>query len=173
MAIVTGAGRGIGAAQAAFDEACRYSQMRIMFDKPIARFQLVQNKLVWMANEITKAQLMCWKLGKMKEAGAMQHFHAVRSSRGMQRLAAFMHYLSDLARCTDTRSAVQADLIYVVDPERGPRPQQAADPWPRVAGKTLLEMLGASVIEGAAIVDLPELGGSDRIKASGLMLRTE
>ncbi|MET0266048.1 MAG: DNA repair protein RecO [Duganella sp.] len=47
---------------------------------------------------------------------------------------------ADLARCTDTRSAVQADLIYVVDPERGPRPQRAADPWPRVAGKTLLDM---------------------------------
>ena len=43
----------IGAAQAAYDEACRYSQMRIMFDKPIGRFQLVQNKLVWMAAEIT------------------------------------------------------------------------------------------------------------------------
>jgi glutaryl-CoA dehydrogenase len=71
----------VGAAQAAFDEACRYSQMRIMFDKPIARFQLVQNKLVWMANEITKAQLMCWKLGKMKEAGAMQHFHVSMAKR--------------------------------------------------------------------------------------------
>lgn len=47
---------------------------------------------------------------------------------------------ADLARCTATRSAVQADVIYVVDPERGPRPQHAADPWPRVAGKTLLDM---------------------------------
>jgi adenine phosphoribosyltransferase len=41
-----------------------------------------------------------------------------------------------------------------------------------MAGKKLLEKLGASVIEGAAIVDLPELGGSDRIKASGLKLFT-
>ena len=71
----------VGAAQAAFDEACRYSKMRIMFDKPFARFQLVQNKLVWMANEITKAQLMCWKLGKMKEAGTMQHFHVSLAKR--------------------------------------------------------------------------------------------
>jgi adenine phosphoribosyltransferase len=41
-----------------------------------------------------------------------------------------------------------------------------------MAGKKLLEKLGASVIEGAAIVDLPELGGSERIKASGLKLFT-
>ncbi len=71
----------IGAAQAAFDEACRYSKIRVQFDKPIARFQLVQNKLVWMAAEITKAQLICWKLGKMKEAGTMQHFHVSMAKR--------------------------------------------------------------------------------------------
>ena len=41
-----------------------------------------------------------------------------------------------------------------------------------MAGKKLLEKLGASVIEGAAIVDLPELGGSDRIKVTGLKLFT-
>jgi glutaryl-CoA dehydrogenase len=71
----------IGAAQAVFDEACRYSQIRVQFDKPIGRFQLVQNKLVWMANEITKAQLMCYKLGKMKEAGAMKHYHVSMAKR--------------------------------------------------------------------------------------------
>jgi adenine phosphoribosyltransferase len=41
-----------------------------------------------------------------------------------------------------------------------------------LAGKKLLEKLGATVIEGAAIVDLPELGGSERIQASGLNLFT-
>ncbi|MEO7129660.1 MAG: adenine phosphoribosyltransferase [Rhodoferax sp.] len=41
-----------------------------------------------------------------------------------------------------------------------------------MAGKRLLEKLGASVIEGAAIVDLPELGGSDKLRASGLPLFT-
>ena len=40
------------------------------------------------------------------------------------------------------------------------------------AGRKLLERLGASVIEGAAIVDLPELGGSQRLKDSGLPLFT-
>ncbi len=47
---------------------------------------------------------------------------------------------AELTRCTETRRAVQADVVYVVDPERGPRPERAADPWPRVAGKTLLDM---------------------------------
>ncbi len=41
-----------------------------------------------------------------------------------------------------------------------------------MAGKKLLEKLGATVIEGAAIVDLPELGGSDRLRATGLKLFT-
>jgi adenine phosphoribosyltransferase len=41
-----------------------------------------------------------------------------------------------------------------------------------MAGRKLIERLGASVMEGAAIVDLPELGGSQRIKASGLSLFT-
>jgi adenine phosphoribosyltransferase len=41
-----------------------------------------------------------------------------------------------------------------------------------MAGKRLLEKLGASVMEGAAIVDLPELGGSDKLRASGLSLFT-
>jgi adenine phosphoribosyltransferase len=41
-----------------------------------------------------------------------------------------------------------------------------------MAGKKLLEKLGATVIEGAAIVDLPELGGSDRIRETGLKLFT-
>ena len=41
-----------------------------------------------------------------------------------------------------------------------------------MAGKKLLEKLGAQVIEGAAIVDLPELGGSDRLREGGLSLYT-
>jgi adenine phosphoribosyltransferase len=41
-----------------------------------------------------------------------------------------------------------------------------------MAGRRLLERLGAQVIEGAAIVDLPELGGSARLRESGLALHT-
>ncbi len=63
----------VGAAMACYDEALRYAKERIQFDGPIARFQLVQDKLVWMVNEITKAQLMVWKLGKMKDEGRLRH----------------------------------------------------------------------------------------------------
>jgi DNA repair protein RecO (recombination protein O) len=47
---------------------------------------------------------------------------------------------SDLARCTVSRVGVEPERDYVVDPERGPRPARAADSWPVVAGKTLLDM---------------------------------
>ncbi|MYM33405.1 DNA repair protein RecO [Duganella sp. FT94W] len=47
---------------------------------------------------------------------------------------------ADLTHCIETRGAVRSDVVYVVDPERGPRPERASDPWPRVAGKTLLDM---------------------------------
>ena len=47
---------------------------------------------------------------------------------------------ADLTRCTDTRAAVLAERLYVVDPERGPRPERVSDAWPRVSGKTLLDM---------------------------------
>lgn len=47
---------------------------------------------------------------------------------------------ADLTHCTGTRQKVKAGQLYVVDPERGPRPEQAADTWPRVNGKTLLDM---------------------------------
>jgi glutaryl-CoA dehydrogenase len=63
----------IGAAMAVYDEALRYSKIRVVFGKPIAGFQLVQNKLVWMVNEITKGQLLAWRLGRLKEAGKLHH----------------------------------------------------------------------------------------------------
>ena len=47
---------------------------------------------------------------------------------------------ADLTRCTGTRQAVEAGQVYVVDPERGPRPARAADAWPKITGKTLLDM---------------------------------
>jgi glutaryl-CoA dehydrogenase len=59
----------IGSAQAVFDEAVRYAQGRIQFGKPIAGFQLQQAKLADMLTEITKAQLLCARLGRLKEAG--------------------------------------------------------------------------------------------------------
>jgi len=59
----------IGAAQACFEEAVTYAKTRIQFDKPIASFQLVQAKLTYMLTEITKAQLLAYQLGRLKEQG--------------------------------------------------------------------------------------------------------
>ncbi len=59
----------IGSAMAVFDEALEYARTRIVFDKPVAAHQLQQRKLVWMATEITKGQLLCLQLGRLKEAG--------------------------------------------------------------------------------------------------------
>ena len=63
---------GVGAAQAVFDESLNYAKSRIQFDKPIASFQLVQQKLTWMATEITKAQLLALRLGRLKDAGKIK-----------------------------------------------------------------------------------------------------
>jgi glutaryl-CoA dehydrogenase len=62
----------IGAAMGCYDWALQYAQQRIQFGKPIGAFQLVQQKLVWMLNEITKAQLLCLQLGRLKDAGRVR-----------------------------------------------------------------------------------------------------
>ncbi|HXI01690.1 MAG TPA: acyl-CoA dehydrogenase family protein [Candidatus Saccharimonadales bacterium] len=59
----------VGAAMAVYDEALRYSKNRLQFGKPIASFQLVQQKLTYMVCEITKAQLLCVQLGRLKDRG--------------------------------------------------------------------------------------------------------
>jgi glutaryl-CoA dehydrogenase len=59
----------LGAAMDCYESARRYAMERIQFDKPIASFQLVQKKLAEMLTEITKAQLVCWRLGNLKNAG--------------------------------------------------------------------------------------------------------
>jgi glutaryl-CoA dehydrogenase len=58
----------VGSAMACYDEALRYASDRVQFSRPIAGYQLVQRKLVGMVDEITKSQLMCWRLGRLKEA---------------------------------------------------------------------------------------------------------
>ena len=57
----------IGAAMDCYDTALRYSKERIQFGKPIGQFQLQQKKLAEMITEITKAQLLAWRLGVMRE----------------------------------------------------------------------------------------------------------
>ena len=59
----------LGAAMECYDVAKKYALERIQFDKPIASFQLIQKKLAEMLTEITKAQLVCWRLGTLKIAG--------------------------------------------------------------------------------------------------------
>ena len=56
----------IGSAMACYDSALRYAKQRIQFQKPIASFQLTQKKLAEMLTEITKAQLLCWRLGALR-----------------------------------------------------------------------------------------------------------
>ena len=58
----------IGAAMSCYDEALRYAGDRVQFSRPIAGYQLVQQKLVEMVTEITKGQLLCYRLGRLKES---------------------------------------------------------------------------------------------------------
>lgn len=62
----------LGAALACYQEALTYAKGRIMFDKPIAAFQLTQEKFAHMVSEITKMQLLCLHLGRMKDQGNAQ-----------------------------------------------------------------------------------------------------
>ena len=59
----------IGAAMDCYDTALRYAKEREQFGKPIGQFQLQQKKLAEMITEITKAQLLAWRLGTLKNEG--------------------------------------------------------------------------------------------------------
>ena len=59
----------VGAAMGCYESALNYSKSRIQFGKPIASFQMTQEKLVYMLTEITKAQLLCLQLGRLKDQG--------------------------------------------------------------------------------------------------------
>ena len=66
----------IGAAMACYDAALQYAKQRKQFrDQPIASHQLIQEKLVWMVTEITKAQLLALQVGRLKDTGKVQHQH--------------------------------------------------------------------------------------------------
>ena len=62
----------IGAAIDCYETALAYAKRREQFGRPIANFQLVQQKLVWMAQEITKAQLLALRLTRLMEAGSVR-----------------------------------------------------------------------------------------------------
>jgi glutaryl-CoA dehydrogenase len=72
----------IGAAMACYDTALQYAKARKQFHgQPIASHQLVQDKLVWMASEISKAQLLSLHVGRMKDAGTVGHEHISMAKR--------------------------------------------------------------------------------------------
>ena len=72
----------IGSAMATYRAALDYSVARKQFrDRPIASHQLVQERLVGMISEITKAQLLAWKLAKMKDAGTLKPEHVAMGKR--------------------------------------------------------------------------------------------
>lgn len=62
----------IGAAMACYDAALQHAKNRKQFGRPIGGFQLIQERLVDMVQAITKAQLLNWRLGRLKDEGAMR-----------------------------------------------------------------------------------------------------
>ena len=72
----------IGAAMSCYDAALQYAKTRKQFrNEPIAGHQLVQEKLVWMATEISKAQLLVLHVGRLKDAGKAGHQHISMAKR--------------------------------------------------------------------------------------------
>jgi glutaryl-CoA dehydrogenase len=72
----------IGAAMDCYSTAVQYAKIRKQFhDQPIAGHQLIQEKLVWMASEISKAQLLALHIGRLKDAGTVGHQHISMAKR--------------------------------------------------------------------------------------------
>ena len=71
----------VGAMMACYDSALNYSKSRKQFSKPIAGYQMTQEKLVCMLTEITKAQLLNLQLGRMMDKGEAKHVHVSMAKR--------------------------------------------------------------------------------------------
>ncbi|MFT4539021.1 MAG: glutaryl-CoA dehydrogenase [Planctomycetota bacterium] len=71
----------LGAALACFDEGLQYSKQRIVFDKPLAGFQLAQKKIADMATDITLGQLLALRLGRLKDSGKVTPQHVSMAKR--------------------------------------------------------------------------------------------
>ncbi len=63
----------VGSMLAVYHTVLDYAKSRVQFSKPIAGYQLIQDKLVYMVTEITKAQLLNFQLAKLKDAGKVKH----------------------------------------------------------------------------------------------------
>jgi len=77
----------LGAAQACLQEARRYSLERQIFDKPLAGYQLTQEKLANMVSGLTQGQLLAWRLGRLKEADKMESLQVSLAKRANVRMA--------------------------------------------------------------------------------------
>ena len=66
---------------ACYEAALEYSKERVQFSRPIAGYQLTQEKLVYMITEITKAQLLAFRLAKLKDEGKAKHTHISMAKR--------------------------------------------------------------------------------------------
>ncbi|RJP61853.1 MAG: acyl-CoA dehydrogenase [Ignavibacteriales bacterium] len=71
----------VGAMMACYDSALNYAKSRIQFSKPIAAYQITQEKLVHILTEITKAQLLNLQLGRLKDAGKLMHTQVSMAKR--------------------------------------------------------------------------------------------
>jgi glutaryl-CoA dehydrogenase len=71
----------VGAMMACYDSSLRYAKSRKQFSKPIAGYQMTQEKLVYMLTEITKAQLLNLQLGTMMDKGEAKHVHVSMAKR--------------------------------------------------------------------------------------------
>jgi len=78
----------LGAAMDCYDTALRYSKERIQFDRPIGSFQLQQKKLAEMITEITKAQLLVWRLGTLMDNGTVTPAQVSMAKRNSCQIAA-------------------------------------------------------------------------------------
>ncbi len=71
----------VGAMMACYDSSLNYAKSRKQFSKPIAGYQMTQEKLVYMLTEITKAQLLNLQLGRMMDNGEAKHVHVSMAKR--------------------------------------------------------------------------------------------
>ena len=72
----------VGAARACFEEALSYAKERIVFGKPIAAYQLTQQKLAEMALEVNRGALVAFHVGRMKDAGTLRPEHVSLGKMG-------------------------------------------------------------------------------------------
>ena len=84
----------VGSMMTCYDAALNYAKTRIQFNKPIAAFQLTQDKLVYMISEITKAQLLNLQLGRLKDKGNAKHYQVSLAKRNNCEKALKMAHIS-------------------------------------------------------------------------------